>query len=65
MLEKPPAGNPVICDEGIELALVNTVPVVAGKVSVVDPAVAGAESVTVPEVSPAMTTDAMIYSLLN
>jgi hypothetical protein len=39
-----------------------TVPFVAGKVSVVVPATAGADNVTVPEVSPATTMLAIIYS---
>jgi hypothetical protein len=41
-----PAGNPVL------LALVNTVPLVAGNVSVVVPDTAGDSSVTEPEVEP-------------
>jgi hypothetical protein len=38
------------------VALVNTVPLVAGNVNTVVPATAGAVNDTVPEVSPAMTT---------
>jgi hypothetical protein len=64
MFEKPPLGKPVICDDGIELALVKTVPDVAGKVNVVVPAVAGADSVTVPEVSPAIITCDIFYFLV-
>jgi hypothetical protein len=39
------------------------VPLVAGKVSTVDPAVAGADKVTDPLVSPDMTTLLIIYFL--
>jgi hypothetical protein len=53
MFEKPPLGTTPV-------GLANTIPEVAGKVSVVDPAVAGADSVTDPEVSPEMTTDDII-----
>jgi hypothetical protein len=35
--------------------VVNIVPLVAGRVNTVDPAAAGASSVTVPEISPAIT----------
>ena len=45
--------------------VVNTVPVVAGSVNVVDPAVAGADSVTYPEVSPEMTTLDIILSFYS
>jgi hypothetical protein len=50
---------PVMVDPDIELALVKTVPLVVGKVSVVLPAVAGADRVTDPDVSPLITTDAI------
>jgi hypothetical protein len=65
MFEKPPAGKPVIWDDGIELALVNTVPLVAGRVSVVVPATAGASSVMVPDVLPDMTTEDIMLLLLK
>jgi hypothetical protein len=42
---------------------VTTVPDVAGNVSVVDPAVLGACSVTLPDTSPDMTTELIIYFL--
>jgi hypothetical protein len=41
------------------VASFSTVPVVAGKVSVLVPATAGAAIVTCPDVSPAMTSDDM------
>jgi hypothetical protein len=46
-----------------DVAVVTTVPLVAGNVNVVDPAIAGACKVTVPEVSPDMTTELIIYFL--
>jgi hypothetical protein len=49
-----PAGNPVL------LALVNTVPLVVGNVSVVVPDTAGDSSVTEPEVEPLSISLAII-----
>jgi hypothetical protein len=43
--------------------LANTVPVIVGSVSVGDPAVAGADSVTLPLVSPAITIDAIFVPI--
>jgi hypothetical protein len=47
----------------VVVAVVTTVPDVAGKVSTVDPATAGASSVTDPDVFPDMTTELIIYFL--
>ena len=52
---------PVMVDPDIELALVKTVPLVVGKVSVVLPAVAGADKVIEPDVSPAITTELIFF----
>ena len=46
------------------LADVTIVPLVLGKVNVVVPDTAGADSVTVPDVSPAMTTLLRVMLLL-
>jgi hypothetical protein len=45
----------------VPLAVVSTVPLVAGSVKVVVPATAGACSVTDPLVSPAITIELIIY----
>jgi hypothetical protein len=65
----PPTETPtvpvVIADPLIPVvvAVVTTVPDVAGRVNTVVPATAGASSVTDPDVFPAITTDAIIYFL--
>jgi hypothetical protein len=41
-------------------AVVTTVPLVAGNVNTVVPALAGASSVTVPDTSPAITTELIV-----
>jgi hypothetical protein len=53
MFEKPPPAVPV--------GVATIIPDVAGKVSVVDPATAGADKVILPLVSPAMTNDDIFY----
>ena len=51
----------VVAEDAVPLAVVNTVPLVAGKVSTVVPDTAGACKVTVPDVSPAITTELMFF----
>ena len=57
----PPAEEVKICPDVPAVAGAITVPLVLGNVRTVDPAVAGACSVTEPEVSPAMTTELIIF----
>jgi hypothetical protein len=45
------------------LAVVAIVPLVVGRVITTEPAVAGADNVTVPLVSPEITTLAILFSL--
>jgi hypothetical protein len=47
----------------VDVAVVTSVPVSAGSVIVFEPAVAGALSVILPDVFPAMTTELIIYFL--
>jgi hypothetical protein len=54
---------PVIEPAGTEEVEVKIVPVVAGKVIVFDPAVAGAARVILPLVSPAIITFAILFDL--
>jgi hypothetical protein len=59
-LEKPSFLNALTtCNTVPAVLLVRIVPVNAGSVSVLDPATAGAETVIVPEVSPAKTSEAI------
>jgi hypothetical protein len=48
----------------VVVAVVTTVPDVEGKVNTVVPATVGASKVTVPDMSPDMTTELIIYFLV-
>jgi hypothetical protein len=56
---EPPAKFVAVA--AVPLAVVKTVPLVAGKVRIVEPATAGACKVTDPDVSPDITNELMFF----